>query len=86
MSHIELDLYDNEYFSRKSHTKKSMVDLIKKYVDLNKISSESQSCDLKKTLDVFYKYKYEIEYSKEIQISKKLNNSLPTFEIKFLFK
>ena len=77
--------YDNEYLSRKTHTKKFMVSFINKYVDVKKLSKKVKRDEVQ-SLCAFFLNDYSFRARKQFTVFNKYKAASPDFEKNFLFR
>ena len=77
--------YDNEYLSRKTHTKKFMVSFINKYVDVKKLSKKVKRDEVQ-SLCAFFLNDYSFRARKQFTVFNKYKAATPDFEKNFLFR
>lgn len=82
----DLDIYDSEYFSKKTNSKKSMISLIDKYVNVYEVYKKKLLPQNKELFKFYFSYSYDISNQKKIKESRITEDILPTYQIKFLFK
>lgn len=82
----DLDKYDSEYFSKKTHSKKSMISLIDKHVNVYEVYKKRLSSQNKELFKFYFSYSCDISNQKKIKESRITGDILPTYQIKFLFK
>lgn len=82
---IKYKEYDNEYLSRKTHTKKFMVSFINKYVDVKKLSKKVKRDEVQ-SLCAFFLNDYSFRARKQFTVFNKYKAASPDFEKNFLFR